>query len=201
MPRGRVREFDVELALDRALDVFWRHGYEGTSIVDLTQAMGISAPSLYAAFGNKRKLFERAADRYTELLRRETDHALDCPSLRESVRQLLTSLATANTSDTWPAGCFNIQAAMTCGDSDRDVVDLLSPRRLAVYELLVPRFERAAADGELPDGAAVATLARFVATVASGIAVQAASGVPREDLQRMVEVAVCAIPAGSPESP
>jgi AcrR family transcriptional regulator len=194
MPRGRARTFDVDLALDRALEMFWRHGYEGTSIVDLTQAMSISAPSLYAAFGSKRQLFERAADRYAEIMRRETEQALTCSSVRESVRQLLTTLARANTSGVWPVGCFNVQAAMACGEGDRDVVELLSRRRLAVYELLAARFERAAAEGELPDSASTVTLARFVATVASGIAVQAASGVPGEELKRMAEITVSAIP-------
>src|SRR5213594_2671193 len=88
MPKGRPREFDIEKALDRAMEVFWRKGYEGASLPDLTKAMGINRPSMYAAFGNKEALFRRALDRYAQGPAHYVSDALNAPTAREAIERL-----------------------------------------------------------------------------------------------------------------
>ena len=110
---GRPREFDVELALDKALDVFWRNGYEGASIADLTAAMGINPPSLYAAFGNKAGLFRRALDRYAELRTRFWHEAEEATTARGMVEHLLRKSADFLTEKCNPPGCMLVRSALS----------------------------------------------------------------------------------------
>src|SRR2546423_9970140 len=103
---GRPRAFDVDLALDRALHVFWRKGYEGASLSDLTQAMGINRPSIYAAFGDKEALFRKVLDRYAEGPTAHVMKALEHADARVAMERLLLGAADAATSPSWPAGCL-----------------------------------------------------------------------------------------------
>src|SRR4030081_1680148 len=114
MPAGRPRSFDTEKALDRALQVFWRKGYEGTSLPDLTEAMGINRPSLYAAFGNKEGLFRKALDRYAERSGGLMCEAMKEPSARAAAERLLRATADALTDPRNPRGCLAVQAALSC---------------------------------------------------------------------------------------
>src|SRR5688572_33014639 len=111
---GRPREFDMSVALDQALDVFWRNGYESTSIADLTAAMGVNPPSLYACFGNKEGLFRAALDRYERTRGASMAEALARPTAREAVEHLLRSSAKYQTDPDSPPGCLLVQAALTC---------------------------------------------------------------------------------------
>lgn len=189
--RGRPREFCPTAALDAALRVFWRSGYEGTSLTDLTAAMGINRPSLYAAFGNKEGLFRRAMDRYGELADERFRRALAEPTSRAVVAHLFReTLATGGGSPQDPAGCFLVQGAMACGEGAESVRRAVAVRRLQVVEVLRQRFERGERDGDLPAGTTAADLARYFATVMNGIAVQAASGVKPEELRRVAELAM-----------
>jgi AcrR family transcriptional regulator len=193
--RGRPREFDVDEALDRALEVFWRKGYEGTSLQDLTDAMNVNRPSLYAAFGSKEELFRRALDRYAEGPAAYARDATNEPTARAVAERLLRGGVELVTDPAKPQGCFVVQAALACGEAAESVKQALSARRAAGQAALRERFERAAAEGDLPAGVDCADLACYVVTVLHGVAVQAAGGAAREELHRVVEMALRAWPA------
>ena len=195
MAKGRPRTFDVDEALDRALQVFWRKGYEGASVSDLTRAMGINPPSLYAAFGNKEGLFRKALDRYTAGPGGYAREALMAPTARAVAERLLYGAADLRADGRNPPGCLLVQGALSCGDAADPMRRELTLRRAAGEAAIRQRFERAQADGDLPADADPANLARYVATVIYGMAVQAAGGASREDLRRIAEVALRAWPA------
>src|ERR1700692_2905896 len=115
-PTGRPRCFDLDKALDAAMQVFWRNGYEGASLSALTQAMGINRPSLYAAFGNKEALFRKALDRYVEEWGNYVVRALSEPTARRAVERLLRGTAKSLTERCHPTGCLMVQAALSCGE-------------------------------------------------------------------------------------
>lgn len=194
--KGRPREFCPEEALDKALHVFWRQGYEGASLTDLTEAMGISRPSLYAAFGNKEDLFRRALDRYSETgpgaVQRE---ALDQPTAKAVVERMLRGAAECLTDPDNPRGCLAVQGALSCGEAAESIKNELCGRRAAGEAALRARFERAKADGDLNAEADPQALARFVVTVQQGMSVQAAGGASRDDLMAVAEMALKAWPA------
>ena len=191
---GRPREFDTDEALDRALEVFWRRGYEGTTIPGLTEAMGINRPSLYAAFGNKESLFRRALDRYAEGPAAYVREALDEPTARAVAERLLGGAVELLTDPRNPRGCLVVQGALACGESAEPVRRELLSRRLAREAAIRDRFERARADGDLPADTDPADLARYVTTVVQGMAVQAAGGAGRDALRRVVRIALRAWP-------
>lgn len=194
MKVGRPRAFDTEKALDRALHVFWRKGFEGTSLPDLTKAMGINRPSLYAAFGNKEALFHKAIDRYIEGPACHVREALAEPTSRRVVERLWNGGVELVTDHRNPRGCFLVQTALACGDEGDGVRREMTKRRAAMVTALRRRFDEAVAEGDLPRSANPADLARYVATVSHGIAVQAAGGASRRELQRVVQLALRAWP-------
>ncbi|MGA3065494.1 MAG: TetR/AcrR family transcriptional regulator [Tepidisphaeraceae bacterium] len=194
MHRGRPRQFDAEKALDRALQVFWRKGYEGTSLPDLTRAMRISRPSLYATFGNKSSLFRKAVDRYAQGPGSYLLQALAAPTARAVVEKLLTSAHNSLTNPRYPPGCLMVQGALTCGQSAHSIRRDLVSRRLGIETALRRRLKRAKSEGDLPPSADPAALARYVVTVLNGMSVQAASGASRNDLRRVVKIALRAWP-------
>ncbi len=192
---GRPRAFDADAALDHALQVFWRNGYEGTSLSDLTAAMGINRPSLYAAYGNKESLFRKALDRYAEMAGNAIRDALDEPTARGAVERLLRGSAAGSACSQDPRGCLMVSAALACGEGAEVIRQELAARRAGTETLVRRRLERARDEGDLPAGADPADLARFVATVLHGMSVQAAGGATREELQRVVETALRVWPA------
>lgn len=200
MPTGRPRTFDVDEALDVALKVFWRKGYEGTSIDDLTRAMGINRPSLYCAFGNKEQLFRKALDRYTEGQSARIREAIEAPTARAAAERLLRGTADALTDPLHPPGCLSVQGALSCGEASEPIRRELNARRAAAEAALRERFERAKSEGDLPPDEAPADLARYLATFLQGMAVQAAGGASREDLRRVAETALRAWPGASHKS-
>jgi len=198
--RGRTRQFDVDEALDRALEVFWRKGYEGATLPDLTSAMEINRPSLYAAFGNKEGLFRRALDRYDQRCR-HMQRSLDAPTARGVAQRLLRSAADALTDPKRPRGCLMVQGALSCGDSAEPVRLELCSRRASVETALRRRFERARNDGDLGPDADPAELAMFLVTVVNGMAVQAAGGAARRALRSVGEMALRSWPGSHPPRP
>jgi AcrR family transcriptional regulator len=184
----------LENALDRALNVFWRKGYEGASLPELTKAMGINRPSLYAAFGNKEALFRKALDRYASGPAGYVGRALAAPTARGVFAALLEGAIGMMSDPRAPRGCLMVQGALACGDAGESVRKELIARRLAGECALRERFERARAEGDLPAGADPGDLARFAVTVLHGMSVQAASGVSAEGLRGVAEMAMRAFP-------
>lgn len=185
---GRPRSFDADRALDRALEVFWLHGYEGASLAALTAAMGINKTSMYAAFGNKRELFDKALARYAETEMAYAREALAQPTVRGVVEHFLRENVKAVTRDDRPHGCFSIQGGLSCGVENADVSATLASARLAGELAMRDRFERAPDRPRDPEN-----LARFVMTLSEGLAVHAAAGATREQLARTVEFALAAL--------
>jgi AcrR family transcriptional regulator len=195
--RGRPRSFDPDEALDRAIEVFWRQGYEGTTLDDLTGAMGINRPSLYAAFGNKEATFRRAVDRYAEVDMAYVGEALAQPTARAVAEHYLRSNVAAITQPGKPAGCLSVQGGLAGGPEDQRIVRFLSDSRAAGERRFVERFRRARAEGDLPPGESPTELARYLSTVSAGLAVQAAAGASRRALMAVAERALLAFPGES----
>ena len=195
MAMGRPRAFDMDQALDQALHLFWEKGYAGTSISDLTEAMGINPPSLYAAFGNKEKLFKKALDRYEDLRDQILEEAFAAPTAREAVTRLLEGTAERLNDKCNPRGCLMVQGALSGGEECEAVKQDLAFRRAGVEALIRKRLKRAKREGDLPSNVDAAVLARFVATVMHGMAVQAAGGAAPKELRSIVNTALRAWPA------
>ncbi|MGW4681539.1 TetR/AcrR family transcriptional regulator [Micromonospora taraxaci] len=190
---GRPRAFDEETVLDRATEAFWRHGYEGASLSVLTSAMGINRPSLYATFGSKEQLFQRAFARYHETQVANARAALDQPTAYASIEAFLRASADGLTDRGHPAGCLSIQGGLACSPENARISEILAAGRAATEAAVEERLSRAAKEGDLPDGMDPGALARFVMALSEGHAVHAASGASREDLHASVDIALRAL--------
>jgi AcrR family transcriptional regulator len=190
---GRPRAFDEEKALDRAMKVFWRKGYEGASLSDLTAAMGINSPSLYGAFGSKEGLFKAVLELYDARRGTMLSQILAAPTARDVAARYLFGVADYATDSHHPRGCLLVQAGLSCGEVD---VPKQLARHRAVAELaLRERFACAKRQGDLPPSADPSALAQYVMTIANGICVQAAAGAGRKELRAIAEMALTAWPA------
>lgn len=197
MRMGRPREFDAETALDQAMEVFWRHGYEGATIAQLTEAMGINPPSLYACFGNKEGLLKAALDRYTKLRGVWMDEVVAAPTARAVAERMLMGIADKQTDPANPPGCLLVQGGIACGTGSENVPFELATRRAQNEDQLRDRFVRAKAEGDLKPSSDPAALARYVSAVSVGMGVMASSGADREALRQVASVAVQAVEAQS----
>jgi AcrR family transcriptional regulator len=194
--RGRPRAFDPDAALDRAMHVFWAKGYEGAALSDLTRAMRINRPSLYAAFGNKEQLFRKVLDRYASGPLAYFAEALAAKKARDVIEQILFGAADMASDPRLPAGCLMVQGALACGDSAGSVQKETAARRAASEVALRRRLQRAKREGDLPRNADPAELARYVMTVLQGMAVQGANGAKRDQLRQVARTALRAWPKG-----
>lgn len=194
MAMGRPRSFDADKALDEAMEVFWRHGYDGASLAMLTKAMGIKPPSLYAAFGSKEGLLKAALDRYAQRRSEHMRYVLAGASAREVAERFLSSIAESHTDPANPPGCLLVQGGLACGEGSENIPFELASRRAQGEAELRERFVQAQHDGDLGAEADPAALARFLSTVASGMGVLASSGADREALREVARVSLSAFP-------
>src|SRR5436305_11139259 len=178
---GRPRTFDTDHALEQAMLVFWRRGYERTTLTDLTEAMGINRPSLYAAFGDKERLFRKALDYYAEGPAGYELEVLEQPTAREVAEAFLRGAADLQTRPGLPRGCLGVLGALSNADDPPSSIGcVLSDARRGGEAALRERFERARADGDLPADTDPKELAGYIRTIAYGMAVQATSGATHE---------------------
>lgn len=193
---GRHREFDVDEALDAALCVFWRKGYEGASYTDLTEATGVERPALYSAFGNKEALFRRALERYYDRYLDFFPAALEQPTSRDVVACILRNAAELHTRYPDRPGCLGVHGSLAGSDDAEPVRRAMVEARAKGETLLCERLERAKQEGDLPGTANCAALAAYVCAVLHGMAVQAKAGFSREMLQAIAEQVIAIWPQG-----
>lgn len=178
MPGGRPRSYDPERALDAAMLTFWTHGYEGTAMSDLTTSMEMSAPSIYAAFGDKEALFRQIVERYMAGPGSYLQVALDQPTAEALAHTFLHSAVQAVAGDHTPHGCLIVHSALAVNPRTTPVQEYLTGLREDGVRCLADRLDSFSRDGSLPPGSDPLALARLLVTVVQGLAVQAASGVP-----------------------
>nr|CEL21379.1 Transcriptional regulator, TetR family [Kibdelosporangium sp. MJ126-NF4]CTQ96054.1 Transcriptional regulator, TetR family [Kibdelosporangium sp. MJ126-NF4] len=194
--RGRPRAFDRDEVLARALEAFWEHGFEATSVAGLTQAMGIGPPSLYAAFGDKKALFREAVAVYQRTHGAFAAQALaEEPTARQGVARMLREAATEYTSAAHPRGCLIISAATNCTPESADIEQDLRDRRNANVADLEQRIQSDVDTGELPAGTNARALAVFTAATLQGMSQQARDGASPEDLEAVAAASMLAWPA------
>lgn len=193
--KGRPREFCVDEALAAALRVFWSKGYEGASLSDLTEAMGITRPSLYAAFGNKEALFRKALDLYERDKLAYVGEALQAPTAREVAERLLRGALALHTSDCDPRGCLGVISSVACGTEAESVRAEVIARRASSRRAMCERFERAKAEGDLPAHIDVEGLANYLTAIFQGMAVQAGAGATKAELETLIETSLALWPS------
>lgn len=191
---GRHREFDVEQALDAALCVFWCKGYEGASYTDLTQAIGVQRPALYAAFGNKEALFIKVLERYYARYLDFFPAALELATSREVVSHIFQHAIELTTRDPDHAGCLGVHGALAGTDDSQAIRDAAASARAQGEARLRERLECAKEEGEFSQEVDCATLAAFVCAMLHGMAVQAKAGFSREKLQAIADFALSTWP-------
>lgn len=200
MRTGRPRSFCKDEALDRAMNVFWRKGYEGASMADLTQAMGINSPSLYACFGNKEGLFKAVLERYDARRAEFMETVLAAPDAASVAGTFLYGVAAfaVDTGGQNPPGCLMLQGGLSC--CQEEIPAELARHRAEKEAMLRARFERAKAEGDLPPDSDPAALARYLGVTANGMCVQAAAGGTAEQLREVAKIAMDAWPGHSARS-
>ena len=179
---------------ERPMRLFWAKGYEGTSVGDLTETLGISRPSLYAAFGDKESLFRAALERYAAGPAGYVAAALAKPTCREVTEHILRGAADLQSGSSNPGGCLTVNGAIACGDEAEPVRQALNAHRAAGVALLRRRFEQAKLQHDLPKDSDPAALAGFVAAVVYGMAVLASGGASRKELEQIIRTAMKAWP-------
>jgi AcrR family transcriptional regulator len=191
---GRPLSFDRDAALVSAMHLFWRHGYEATSVADLTRAMGITPPSLYAAFGDKRRLFLESVHRYLGGLEAIERSIADAPSAHDAARDLLVAAVLGDTGTDTPPGCLLASSVVTSSPQADSVREALADIRRAIEAALRARIERDICDGLLPSGSDAEMLAGHVFAVVQGMSTLAKDGAGRNKLLRIADAAMACWP-------
>lgn len=189
---GRPRAFDEDQALDRAIDAFWRLGYEGASLSELTQAMGINKPSLYAVFGSKEELFIRALQRYGRSYGEHLDAVLARPTAYGVIESYLRSTAKATLAGNVP-GCLSIQGGLSCAPNNARIPQLLAEYRQGIEDAVARALVNTTDGSGTAGGFDTAALAGYAVTVGEGLAVHAAGGVTQARLDAAVDVALAGL--------
>ena len=185
--RGRPREFCVDSALAAALQVFWTRGYEGASLTDLTDAMGITRPSLYAAFGNKEALFRKALDLYEHDKLAYVGAALEAPTARGVAERMLGGALDLQLSGSDPKGCLGVISSVACGAEAQSIKAEVVARQASSHAALLRRFEQAKAEGDFPGHIDPEGLVRYLTAVGQGLCIQAGNGAAPDELRRIVD--------------
>lgn len=188
--RGRPRVFDMDEALEKALKIFWARGYEGTSIAELTDALGVNKPSLYGAFGNKEELFYKALLRYASGPVAFVNDVLKEPTARKVAESFLVRAAEFLTDPQHPKGCMIVQGALSIGENAKQVRNILIKFRKSYEDQLAERFAKAIIDGDLSSDANPKCLAKYLATLHQGMSVQATSGATKDELLDVANIAL-----------
>jgi AcrR family transcriptional regulator len=185
----------VDAALAQALRVFWEKGYDGTSLNDLTEAMGITRPSLYAAFGNKEALFRKALDLYEREKLDYINKALEQPTARGVAEVLLRGAVDNACSNEEPHGCLGVITSVACGEEAEAIREEVLERGKVAKQALIDRLERAKAEGDLPATVEIGGLTSLLYAVVQGICLQAGSGATRDDLEKLVDAGLMLWPS------
>lgn len=188
--RGRPRQFDPDAALVAALKVFWARGYEGASLSELTEAMGITRPSLYACFGNKEALFRKALDLYENSQLVFVREGLAQPNSRQAVEDVLRRALVLLTGGSSHRACFGVMSAVACSTFDESMRTEVIARRAAYDQEFITRFRRAEIEGDLPEGQTAESMAAYVLCVLNGLSVMASSGASHEQLHLVAGTAL-----------
>jgi AcrR family transcriptional regulator len=191
---GRPRGFAENEALDAAMRVFWEKGYEGSTLADLTEAMGINRSSMYAAFGDKEALFRLAIARYAEGPAAYMREALEQPTVRAVVEALLRGALELLTDPSHPRGCLSVQGALACGSHAEPMKQAMIEWRKQGESGIQKRLQRARREGGLAKNVDPGDLARYISTVLTGLGVQAANGSTRAEMMRLVDIALRSMP-------
>jgi len=194
-PRGRPVAFDQEQALEKALHVFWSHGYEGTSMSELVEALGINKPSIYAAFGNKEALFQKALEKYISGPAGFITEAINEPTAKLVAEKFLKGAVEFFCDKSHPSGCMVVQGALSCGQGAEFIQGVLISYRKKLEENIKKRFDLAIDQGDLLPSTDSSSLAKYLTTLHQGLSVQATSGASKTELLAVVQYALNHWPA------
>jgi AcrR family transcriptional regulator len=187
---GRPISFNKEAALEAAMLLFWERGYEGTSMADLTQAMGLNPSSIYAAFGDKHVLFSLAAERYMEKRAMYAGKALEEPTLEKFIRALFSNTVAFLTTPGHPPTCMTLAGAVGCSVDAKPARDLMAEIRKQNQAALRKRLLEARKSGEMPKDVNLDDYTRYLSTIIAGLSIQAANGSTKEELKRTAKMAL-----------
>lgn len=187
---GRPISFDRDAALEAAMLLFWERGYEGTSMADLTQAMGLNPSSIYAAFGDKHALFSAAVRRYMEIRAQYATKALEEPTLKRVICALFDNTVAFLTTPGHPPTCMTLAGAAGCSVEAKPARDLMTGIRKQNQIAIRERLLTARKCGELQKGINVDDYARYLSSIIAGLSIQAANGATKEELNRTAKMAI-----------
>ncbi|MBB3425370.1 MULTISPECIES: TetR/AcrR family transcriptional regulator [Rhizobium] len=189
--RGRPPAFDRETVLAAARDTFWQHGYDGSSIADLTAAMGITPQSLYAAFGSKAELYRETLDQYRRMPRPEPGNPFqDKIDTVTAFERFLTNSAKIFTAPEHPKGCMISTAVLNCAEENEPIAHHVASMRLQTLDIFTARIERGIAEGDIRPEANPRSLARFLGAIVQGMSVQARDGATTDELLALLSHAL-----------
>ena len=193
--RGRPLSFDRELAIQKAMLLFWQHGYEATSLNDLTSALNVKPSSIYTAFGDKKGLFLAAVQRYVSGPVNAESIILEAANAQDAALGLLRTAAIGFTGESTPRGCLLASSAISCSASAQDVKETLTDLRKAIETSLRDKIKSSVKDGSLPAGTDAAALAAHTVAVIQGMSTLARDGATRASLLKVTDLAMQCWPA------